>query len=395
MPSIFSRLMGAGRQPVAESKASRAGALLAMHSLGQPRWTQRTSTELTRQGYERNAIVYRCVRLIAENAASIPWLVYENGDDDSTHPLAQLLSRPNMREAGPAFLEAVFSNLILFGNAYIEAVSLDSAPRELYCLRPDRMGVVAGANGWPSAYEYRIGADVVRYHVEPDGRSPILHLRLFHPLDDHYGFAPLHAAQTPLDVHNAAASWSKALLDNSARPSGALVYAGAGGALSDEQFERLKTELDENFSGARNAGRPLLLEGGLDWKALSLSPKDMDFAAAKSDAAREIALAFGVPPLLLGLPGDNTHSNYQEANRAFWRQTIIPLVKRTQKSFEAWLALSYPGVSFAANLDGLEALAAERESEWRRVGAADFLSDDEKRAALGYAPVDSSENAGA
>ena len=196
-------------------------------------------------------------------------------------------------------------------------------------------------------------------------------------------------------MHNAAASWSKALLDNSARLSGALVYAGAGGALSDEQFERLKTELDENFYGARNAGRPLLLEGGLDWKALSLSPKDMDFAAAKSDAAREIALAFGVPPLLLGLPGDNTHSNYQEANRAFWRQTIIPLVKRTQKSFEAWLALSYPGASFAANLDGLEALAAERESEWRRVGAADFLSDDEKRTALGYAPVNSSENAAA
>ena len=88
-----------------------------MHSLGQPRWTQRTSTELTRQGYERNAIVYRCVRLIAENAASIPWLVYENGEDDPTHSLAQLLGRPNVREAGPAFLEAVFSNLTLFGNA--------------------------------------------------------------------------------------------------------------------------------------------------------------------------------------------------------------------------------------------------------------------------------------
>ncbi len=388
MPSFFSRLMGVGRQSAPESKASRAGALLAMHSLGQPRWTQRTSTELTRQGYERNAIVYRCVRLIAENAASIPWLVYENGEDDPTHSLAQLLGRPNVREAGPAFLEAVFSNLTLFGNAYIEAVSLEDAPRELHCLRPDRMGIVAGANGWPSAYEYRIGANVVRYHVEPDGRSPILHLRLFHPLDDHYGFAPLHAAQTPLDVHNAAAGWSKALLDNSARPSGALVYAGAGGALSDEQFERLKLELDENFSGARNAGRPLLLEGGLDWKALSLSPKDMDFAAAKSDAAREIALAFGVPPLLLALPGDNTHSNYQEANRAFWRQTIIPLVKRTQKSFQAWLANSYPEASLVANLDGLEALAAERESEWRRVGAADFLSDDEKRAALGYAPAE-------
>ncbi|MFN3888989.1 MAG: phage portal protein [Beijerinckiaceae bacterium] len=387
MPSFLSRLLGAGTPPRAsEKKASRAGALIALHRLKLPRWTARTGEDLTRQGYERNAIVYRCVRLIAENAASIPWLVYENGADDDTHPLARLIARPNPMEPGPAFLESVFSNLALFGNAYVEAVAADDSPRELYSLRPDRMGVAPGPRGWPAAFEYRIGADVVRYSVEPDGRSPILHLKLFHPLDDHYGFAPISAAQTSLDVHNAASAWSKALLDNSARPSGALVYAGADGALSDEQFERLKAELDENFSGPRNAGRPLLLEGGLDWKPLSLSPKDMDFAQAKHDAAREIALAFGVPPLLLGLPGDNTYANYTEANRAFWRQTIIPLVQRTQKSFEAWLSHEWPDVTLAADLDQLDALASEREAEWRRLAAATFLTEDEKRAAAGYAP---------
>ena len=95
----------------------------------------------------------------------------------------------------------------------------------------------------------------------------------------------------------------------------------------------------------------------------------------------------GVPPLLLGLPGDNTHANFQEANRAFWRQTLIPLVRRTQKSVETWLAPSFPGARIEADLDGLDALAAERETEWRRVGAASFLSDDEKRAALGYGPL--------
>ena len=391
MASLLSRLFGAGAPPralIAETKASRAGAMIAFHALRQPRWSSRASDELTRQGYERNAVVYRCVRLIAENAASIPWLVYENGADDDAHPLARLIARPNPNESGPAFLESVFSNLALFGNAYIEAASIDESPRELYSLRPDRMSVAPGPRGWPAAFEYRIGSDVARYVVEPDGRSPILHLKLFHPLDDHYGFAPICAAQRSLDVHNAASAWSKALLDNSARPSGALVYAGADGALSDEQFERLKAELDDNFSGARNAGRPLLLEGGLDWKPLSLSPKEMDFAQAKHDAAREIALAFGVPPLLLGLPGDNTHANYAEANRAFWRQTIIPLVQRTQKSFEAWLTRDWPDVTIAADLDKLDALASEREAEWRRLGAATFLTDDEKRAAAGYAPIE-------
>ena len=147
----------------------------------------------------------------------------------------------------------------------------------------------------------------------------------------------------------------------------------------------MKAELDENFTGSRNAGRPLLLEGGLDWKALSLSPKDMDFVEAKASAAREITLAFGVPPLVLGLPGDNTFSNYQEANRAFWRQAVIPLVKRTQQSFAAWLRPAFGEFSIEADLDKIDALAGEREMEWRRIGAAGFLSDDEKREALGYA----------
>src|SRR5690606_31311928 len=108
----------------------------------------------------------------------------------------------------------------------------------------------------------------------------ILHVALFNPLDDHYGAPPLEAAQVALDLHNAAGAWNKALLDNSARPSGALVYGGAGN-LSDEQFDRLKEELEQNFSGSANAGRPLLLEGGLDWRPLSLSPKDMDFLEAR------------------------------------------------------------------------------------------------------------------
>ena len=177
-----------------------------------------------------------------------------------------------------------------------------------------------------------------------------------------------------LDTHNAASFWNKALLDNSARPSGALVYAGPEGAhLTDEQFSRLKEELEENFSGATNAGRPLLLEGGLDWKALSLSPKDMDFTESKAGAAREIALAFGVPPLLLGLPGDNTFSNYAEANRAFWRQTVLPLVARVQKSFQAWLRPGFGAFRLDYNADRLEALASERASEWERVDTSASL----------------------
>ncbi|MBA1158066.1 phage portal protein [Microvirga mediterraneensis] len=367
-----------------EAKASRAQSAVALYVAGRAVWTPRDYTALSREGFQKNAIVHRAVRLVSEAAASLPLVLKSEDRELAAHPLLSLLSRPNARETGQRFLESLYGHLMVSGNAYVEAVSLDGALHELYALRPDRMRVVPDADGWPGAYEYAVGTQVVRFAIRDDEPlPPILHLTLFHPADDHYGLSPMEAAATALDIHNAAGAWNKALLDNAARPSGALVVGGA--TLTDAQFDRLKSELETNYQGAANAGRPLLLEGGLDWRPLSLSPKDMDFVEAKAAAAREIALAFGVPPLLLGLPGDSTHANYAEANRAFYRQTVIPLVKRTAESLSHWLAPAFgETLRLEPDLDAIEALADERESLWRRVSAATFLSDDEKREAVGY-----------
>jgi HK97 family phage portal protein len=155
--------------------------------------------------------------------------------------------------------------------------------------------------------------------------------------------------------------------------------------LSDAQFERLKSELADQYQGTANAGRPLLLEGGLDWKPMSLTPKDMDFMEAKHSAAREIALAFGVPPMLLAIPGDNTYSNYQEANRVFWRQTVLPLAGRIGAAITQWLSPSFgAGLTLAVDTDRIEALAPDRAALWDRVTNAPFLTVNEKRAATGY-----------
>jgi HK97 family phage portal protein len=298
-----------------EAKASRTARLIAMESGGRARWTPRDYAALTRESYMANAIVHRAVKLVAENVAGVTLLLYEGAAERDTHPLLDLIARPNPRQEQAAFLEAVATHLLLAGNAYVEAVALAAAVRELYALRPDRMRVVPGADGWAEAYEYTAAGRTVRFdqaQSSPGSVPPILHLTCLHPLDDHYGLSPLEAAAVAIDTHNAAARWNKALLDNAARPSGALVYAASDYALlSHGQFERLKGELERTYQGAINAGRPLVLEGGLDWKAMSHSPKDMDFMEAKHGAAREIALAFGVPPMLLGIPGDNTYANFR------------------------------------------------------------------------------------
>jgi HK97 family phage portal protein len=95
--------------------------------------------------------------------------------------------------------------------------------------------------------------------VAVPGVSRVLHSKLFHPANDHYGLSPIEAAATAVDIHNEASKWNKALLDNSARPSGALVY-GNGQSMTAAQFERLKSELEETYTGARNAGRPMRAE---------------------------------------------------------------------------------------------------------------------------------------
>jgi len=368
-----------------EKKKSAARALTALARPGDPVWTPRDYASLARAGYQKNVIAYRSVRLVAEAAASAPLRVVEEGRVMSAHPLAELLERPNADQSGQTLLETVYGHLETAGNAYVEAVRLDGRVRELYALRPDRMKAVAGPDGWAAGYEYSVDGRKTRFERGADGFAPVLHLKLFHPTNDHYGLAPLEAAATAVDLHNAALAWNKALLDNAARPSGALVYKGPEGAenLTAEQFERLKAELSSAYSGIANAGRPLVLDGGLDWRSMSLTPSDMDFVEAKNGAAREIALAFGVPPQLLGIPGDNTYANFREANLAFWRQTVLPLVRKTASALSAWLGPQFGGARLEVDAGAIDALAADRDALWARVTAATFLSEAEKRRALG------------
>ena len=330
-------------------------------------------------GFVGNPIAQRAVRIIAEGVGSAPLSC-------SDPALRDLLEADS---AGQSLRETLAMHLLLHGNAYVQVLK-DGAgdPVELFALRPERLAVVPGADGWPTGYRYNLADKALTIALEDEAGWPnIIHIKGLHPGDDHYGAGSLAAAQTAIAVHNAASEWNLALLENAARPSGALVYnPGDGGAMTGEQFDRLKTELALVYSGAANAGRPMLLEGGLDWKAMSMSPADMDFATLKSAAARDIALAFGVPPMLLGLPGDNTYANYREANRALWRLTLLPMAGKIFASLAQGLRGWFPDAAISVDLDQVTALSEDRERLWSQVTAADFLTHAEKRAMLGLNP---------
>ena len=383
-PWTSPRTNPAARPPRATTPPEQKAAtgFVALHMAAEARWTKRDYAGLSREGYMANPVAHRAVKLVAEAIAGLPLVAYEEGRERADHPALALMARPNPRQSGADFLEALHGHLLIAGNAYVEANTTPGGPVELHLLRPDQVTVACDEDGWPTALEHRAGSARRAIPLGPDGTG--LHLSLFNPLEDHLGFAPLEAAMAALDTHNAASRWNKALLDNSARPSGALVYAPKdGGGLTDEQFDRLKAELEQDHAGAARAGRPLLLDGGLDWKAMGLTPRDMDFMEARNGAARDIALALGVPPMLLGIPGDATYANYAEANRSFFRLTVLPMAARTLAALSSLIDRS-GRLRLWYDADGIGALAPEREALWRRVNAAGFLSDEEKREAVGY-----------
>ena len=344
-----------------------------------------------RCAYLANPVAQRACRIVAEAVGGAPLLAAD--------PRAMALV--GGRSGGQALLEACATQLLLHGNAYVQLIGGDEdggTVSELFALRPERVAVEVDARGWPLAFAYRAGSQTVRLPAEDGrGRALVAHVKAVHPLDDHYGLGNLAAAARAVAIHNAAAAWNQALLDNAARPSGALVYApGDGSPLSAEQFERLKGEMEAQFQGSANAGRPMLLEGGLSWQAMSLSPADMDFIALKDSAARDIALAFGVPPMLAGLTGDATYANYREASRALWRLTVLPLAGTVLAGINQALVSWGINAGLRVDLDRVPSLSEDRERLWAQVNAADFLSDDEKRAMLGIAApmADAGSNAG-
>lgn len=382
-----------------EQKASQTAPLFVQWGAGQPRFTPRQYDQLAREAYQKNVIAYRCIRLVSQNAATVPWVIYQGKGDRrralEDHPLKSLLENPNPMQGGAELFEALFGFYLIAGNSYLEGVGAPHAPpRELWTLRPDRMRVIPGKQGVPSAYRYQIGGEAIDFAVDTlTGASQVLHLKTFHPLDDWYGMSPLESAAASIDQHNDAAKWNAALLQASGRPSGALVYKPAHpdgtATLTDEQRQTLKNEMEAFFQGPENAGRPLVLEGGLDWRDMSFSPKDMDWLAGKDVSAREIALAFHVPPQLIGIQGSLTFANFEQARLALFDDAVIPLLDHVKDELNKWLCPQFGNdIAIGYDMDAIEAFAPRREKTWARISNADFMTVNEKRLALGLSPLD-------
>ena len=438
-----------------------------LHSPKKPRWMSRDYHKFVQEGYKNNVVAHRCISLISRAISSIPIYARDfaesnaidesgnkvnkakndnndnsnNGNNTSNssnlnsnlkrnyisnkHANAktttadfymfrayQLIKRPNPFLAGKEMMEAIAAYLLIGGNIFIQVIKdADDFPQELHLLRPDEITILVNKAGFAIAYEKKLqNGKIKRFGIHPvTGASEILHIHNFNPENNLYGLSAFEPASYSIDQHNQAAKWNQSLLQNGARPSGALVVkqtdANPSQHLGEEQFSRLKSQIEQNFSGFNNSGKPLLLEGGLDWQEMSLKPSDMDFIEMKNTAAREIAMAFGIPAQMLGIPGDNTYSNMKEARLSMWEQTIIPLAEIILQRLNIWLNQLFVearnsniskdggdnggGVNNNSqifelwyNYDEVLALSPRRGEFWDRINSASFLSDEEKKEIL-------------
>ena len=398
--AIFDRFRAKTVEPVSTKNSSMVG----YFGVGSTQPTNYQYEDLASEGYMKNAIVYRCVNEIAKGASGVPFKICNaDGDEIENHPAKSLLNRPNPLQSYSEFMNALFGYLLLSGNSYmLKVAGISNVPKELHLLRPDRITISGGRGAMPARYDYKVnGRTEAVYDVDQDsGFSELKQTKLWNPLDDFYGLSPLNAAAVEVDQHNLSSKHNINLLNNGARPSGAVIFKpkdsdGFATSLTASQRQQLMTDLNNRFSGTDNAGRPMLLEGDFDWKEMGLSPKDMDFINLKHMSATDIAMCFGVPSQLVGVPDAQTYSNVAEARLALYEETILPMLSKVQSDINEWLMPQFSeDVYFKFDTDEIPALSERRKRIYENVIGAvkeGIMTRNEARERLGLNAIDGAD----
>ena len=343
---------------------------------------------LTEAGYLNCAMVFACVKYIAQAGSRISWVLGKKKmkgglEEIEEHPLLKMLRRPNEAESGTRLMEKGISHLMLNGNSYITKMhgAASAPPVFLYALRPDRMTIEKGNWMMPVAgYTYKAGTEKESFKFQD-----VLHLTEFHPLDDWYGLSRLEVAARQVDILNKASEWNKRLLDNDMKPP-AIIKAKY---VSDDTINQVRKQFKENFEGYENAGLPVLIGGDeLEWTDISLKPKDMDWLNSKKMTMRELCAIFNLCSELFGDSENKTYSNMKEAHRAAYTEAVLPVMDIFRDEFNYWLVpLFGDGLYLDYDRDKIEALQEDREKKYGYLMGANWLKVNEKRVACGYDEV--------
>ena len=369
-------------------------------------YADRSYLGLASVGYDNNVIAYYCINKIAMACADIPLIISVNGNDVDNAPnnqlnktIVDLLNRPNINQSYKDFMFASVAYRLIGGNTYFHLIKgkITDLPKQIELFRPDRV-VINVEQGIAKEFQYSAPNGILyTYPIDRDtGLSDVMQVKTFNPLSDLYGLSPIAAALSAISQYNEASKWNQIMLQNSARPAGILTMVDKGDNapnLTPEQIDSLSAKINAKFSGAKNAGRAFVLNADMKWQPMTFSPTDMDWLNGRNANARDIALAFGYPAFLLGLPdASSTYNNVEQAKLSLYEETVIPTLNAILESLSYWLSsMSNIKVELKPDLDKVSALLPRRlvaRQNARADLAGGLITTNEARAEIGYDEVE-------
>ena len=330
-----------------------------------------------------NPYVYRCKELRATAVSSLHPIVYDrDGNELKDHPLRRVLEMPNPTSTWRQLIYDVQVDLATWGNAFILPITTIKGVSELWRIPADRVAPEYTGDIFHLVSRWIVNSGKNTLYVRPED---IIHIHTQLNAGGVMGISPLAAAKMSISNQNESRAWNSAILNNGAKPS---LIVQDPHEMTPEQFADFKQRINAGNAGIRNAGRIVVLDDGKTASTAGFTAVDMDFANGIVLTAREIAVAFGVPPENIGDSANKTYANAQEANKEFAMHTVVPLAQMTYEPISALCRRYHPDIgSVGFDMEEIDALKGDQTAMMQALTAANYLTINEKRARMSYEDI--------
>lgn len=332
--------------------------------------------------------VYTVVSAIAEDAAKVDFEI-TNGKNNNpvlSHPFFDLIRKPNPEMSQFQFLELHFTFMKLAGQSfwYIVKGERSTKPKQLYILRPDLIEVVVdkeSKTGAVSGYRMTL-ADGKKQDFT---KEEILHFKMPNPNNPYYGMGTVEAAKVYIETEEYGAEWTRNSIFNSGRPSGVLNIKGL---ISDAEFQSIKRQYKESYSGTKNAGKTMFLKGadGMDFQKLGMELGEVAMESLKNMTRDDIMVMFRVSKTMLGISDQVNFANAQENHNVFSENVIKPELDRFIDHLNAFLMPVWGGDFVLGYADPTMTSDKDRLELWNG-GFGKWLTPNDIRSEMGLSPV--------
>ena len=352
----------------------------------------------SKNGYGKNSIIYACIRELA-NASVEPRYFIQGFNSDNEpfevqdSPLKQLLESPNKQQDLSDLVEQMVTHLYIAGNAYLYKERNRSGKIvSLYLLRPDRIAIKSTKDRGVTSYEYDIEGS--SYDVP---REDIAHMKLgINAANDLYGLSPLSVLSSIINLDQAITQFSRGFFMNGGVPSGILKLKKR--IQTQEEANTIRTRWRSQFATPKNYNSLAILDDDAEYQSLSVDPSSMAMEDLRNETESRICMAFQVPPILIGTViglNRSTYSNYAEARRSFWDETVSGLIGKINRFFNKNICDEFAGNEILnIDISNVAALVEDKDARSTRINQQftnGIITLNEAREELGYDPMDTGE----